>query len=74
MVAAAWKTATSKQISLTVYNCCTGEKAPITWHRLVQLAIENMRVHPLGKKKLTKIINSLINDFFSSFFSFIVFH
>ena len=48
MVAAAWKTATSKQLSLTIYNCCTGEKAPITWSRLVQLAIENMRIHPLG--------------------------
>lgn len=63
MVAAAWKTATSKQLSLTIYNCCTGEKAPITWSRLVQLAIENMRIHPLGKivKLMMKLL--LINHF-----------
>lgn len=54
MVAAAWKTAVSKSASLTVYNCCTGEKAPITWGRLVQLAIENMRIHPLGKHHNSK--------------------
>lgn len=48
MVTAAWKTAVSKS-NLTVYNCCTGEKAPITWGRLVSLAIEKMRVHPLGE-------------------------
>ncbi len=49
MVAAAWKTGISKP-TLTVYNCCTGEKAPISWGRLVSLAIEKMRVHPLGEK------------------------
>lgn len=48
MVAAAWNTANSKSAT-TVYNCCTGEKAPITWGQLVSLAIEKMRVHPLGE-------------------------
>lgn len=60
MVAAAWKTATSKQLSLTIYNCCTGEKAPITWSRLVQLAIENMRIHPLGMIITHSIINFIL--------------
>jgi hypothetical protein len=62
MVTAAWNTAISKS-PLTVYNCCTGEKAPITWGRLVSLAIEKMRVHPLGeflRKFLYKIIKCLI--------------
>lgn len=48
MVAAAWKTGTSKPSSMTVYNCCTGENKPITWGKLVSLAIEKMRIHPLG--------------------------
>jgi hypothetical protein len=49
MVAAAWKTAITKPASLTIYNCCTGEVKPITWGRLVSLAIEKMRIHPLGE-------------------------
>lgn len=48
MVAAAWKTAITKPAGMTIYNCCTGEVKPITWGRLVSLAIENMRIHPLG--------------------------
>lgn len=48
MVAAAWKTAITKPAGMTIYNCCTGEVRPITWGRLVSLAIENMRIHPLG--------------------------
>lgn len=49
MVAAAWKTAITKPAGMTIYNCCTGEVKPITWGRLVSLAIENMRIHPLGE-------------------------
>lgn len=51
MVAAAWRTATTKPYGMTIYNCCTGETKPITWGKLVSLAIENMRIHPLGKWK-----------------------
>ncbi|KAG5682030.1 hypothetical protein PVAND_011422 [Polypedilum vanderplanki] len=47
MVAAAWRTATTKSTQMTVYNCCTGVNKPITWGRLVSLAIEKMRLHPL---------------------------
>lgn len=47
MVAAAWKTALTKPATMTIYNCCTGEVRPITWGRLVSLAIEKMRIHPL---------------------------
>lgn len=49
MVAAAWRTATTKPYGMTIYNCCTGETKPITWGKLVSLAIDNMRIHPLGK-------------------------
>ncbi|CRK97592.1 CLUMA_CG010977, isoform A [Clunio marinus] len=47
MVAAAWKRALTKPAGMTIYNCCTGEVKPITWGRLVSLAIEKMRIHPL---------------------------
>lgn len=50
MVAAAWKTGVTKPVGMTIYNCCTGEVRPITWGRLVSLAIEKMRIHPLGKQ------------------------
>jgi hypothetical protein len=49
MVAAAWKTGVTKPVGMTIYNCCTGEVRPITWGRLVSLAIEKMRIHPLGE-------------------------
>lgn len=49
MVAAAWKTGVTKPTSMTIYNCCTGNAKPITWGRLVSLAIEKMRLHPLGE-------------------------
>ena len=48
MVAAAWKTGTAENTTMTIYNCCTGMNKPITWGRLVSLAIEKMREHPLG--------------------------
>jgi fatty acyl-CoA reductase len=51
MVAAGWNTGTSKSKSLTIYNCCTGQNKPITWGRLVSLAIEKMRIHPLGERQ-----------------------
>lgn len=48
MVAAAWKQGVTKSSNMTIYNCCTGNLRPITWGRLVSLAIEKMRIHPLG--------------------------
>ena len=49
MVAAAYKTGITRPAGMTIYNCCTGETKPITWGRLVSLAIEKMRIHPLGE-------------------------
>jgi hypothetical protein len=49
MVAAAYKTGITRPAGMTIYNCCTGEAKPITWGRLVSLAIEKMRIHPLGE-------------------------
>ena len=55
MVAAAWKTAITKPAGMTIYNCCTGEVKPITWGKLVALAIEKMRIHPLGESVKSKV-------------------
>lgn len=52
LITAAWNTSISNSNSLTIYNCCTGEQNPITWGKFVNLAIENMRKHPLGKKRV----------------------
>lgn len=52
MIATAWRTATKKQMDITIYNCCTGGAVPVTWGRFVQLAIQNMRKHPLGELRL----------------------
>jgi hypothetical protein len=52
MVAAAWKTGTAENTTMTIYNCCTGMNKPITWGRLVSLAIEKMREHPLGDTRM----------------------
>lgn len=49
MITAAWKTGRNRQCGLTIYNCCTGEQKPISWGDFVNLSIENMRKHPLGK-------------------------
>ena len=47
MVAAAWRTASTKPYGMTIYNCVTGQSKPVTWGNFVQMAIENMRKHPL---------------------------
>jgi hypothetical protein len=33
---------------IAVYNCCTGQKAPITWKEFVTQCFVSMRKHPLG--------------------------
>lgn len=48
MICAAWKTATSRPNGIVVYNCCTGQKAPITWKEFVRKCFDAMRKHPLG--------------------------
>lgn len=58
MVAAAWKTGTAENTTMTIYNCCTGMNKPITWGRLVSLAIEKMREHPLGTINNLHLTNS----------------
>ena len=49
MIVAAWRTATTKPLGITIYNCSTGQQRPVTWGRFVNLAIVHMRKHPLGK-------------------------
>jgi hypothetical protein len=66
MVAAAYKTGITRPAGMTIYNCCTGEVKPITWGRLVSLAIEKMRIHPLGEKKIKKLSEDIINFNFIS--------
>lgn len=66
MVAAAWKTGVTKPAGMTIYNCCTGEVKPITWGRLVSLAIEKMRIHPLGECFLWQIhLTQLLTGLFT---------
>lgn len=48
MICAAWRTATSRPNDIMVYNCCTGQKAPITWKEFVHQCFLSMRKHPLG--------------------------
>lgn len=50
MITAAWRTATHKtNDNLLIYNCCTGQRHPITWGKFVNYAIAHVRKHPLGK-------------------------
>ena len=49
MITAAWRTATAKPNGMTIYNCCTGQRHPITWGKFVNHAIAQVRKHPLGK-------------------------
>lgn len=47
MITAAWRTATAKPNGMTIYNCCTGQRHPITWGKFVSHAIAQVRKHPL---------------------------
>ncbi|XP_055839875.1 putative fatty acyl-CoA reductase CG5065 [Episyrphus balteatus] len=47
MITAAWRTATAKPNGMTIYNCCTGQRHPITWGKFVNHAIAQVRKHPL---------------------------
>ncbi|EEB14253.1 male sterility domain-containing protein, putative [Pediculus humanus corporis] len=48
MIVAAWKTATSKSIEVSVYNCCTGMQKPITWGSFIYQCIHNLQKNPLS--------------------------
>uniref|UniRef100_A0A1B0CS61 Fatty acyl-CoA reductase n=2 Tax=Lutzomyia longipalpis TaxID=7200 RepID=A0A1B0CS61_LUTLO len=47
MIATAWRTATIKPSSPTIYNCCTGLQKPILWGQFVSKSIDYMRKHPM---------------------------
>lgn len=53
MIAAAWRTATHKTDHLSIYNCSTGQRHPITWGTFVKYTIKSVRKHPLGIYKLS---------------------
>ncbi|XP_033221450.1 putative fatty acyl-CoA reductase CG5065 [Belonocnema kinseyi] len=48
MICAAWRTATHRSDSITVYNCCTGQQNPITWKEFVNLSFKYSRIHPVN--------------------------
>ncbi|XP_047097189.1 putative fatty acyl-CoA reductase CG5065 [Schistocerca piceifrons] len=48
MICAAWRTASVRPDGIAVYNCCTGQKRPITWKRFVDLCFLYMRSHPVN--------------------------
>ncbi|XP_022187212.2 LOW QUALITY PROTEIN: putative fatty acyl-CoA reductase CG5065 [Nilaparvata lugens] len=67
MIAVAWKTATSRQRKLMVYNCTTGVSNPIYWRdveRLIKESIlmrpcENVIWYPGGSFKGSRFFNSI---------------
>ncbi|XP_046743270.1 putative fatty acyl-CoA reductase CG5065 [Diprion similis] len=69
MICAAWKTATHRSDSITVYNCCTGQQNPITWKEFVDLSFKYSRLHPVndavwypdGCCRRSVVINSVCN-------------
>lgn len=46
MICTAWKTATQRTDTISIYNCCTGLQNPITWKEFVELTFKYSRVHP----------------------------
>lgn len=48
MICAAWRTATHRTDTITVYNCTTGQQNPITWKQFVDLSFKYSRKHPVN--------------------------
>ncbi|XP_043273034.1 putative fatty acyl-CoA reductase CG5065 [Venturia canescens] len=48
MICAAWRTATHRSDTITVYNCCTGQQNPITWREFVELSFKYCRKYPMS--------------------------
>ncbi|KAJ8687690.1 hypothetical protein QAD02_023484 [Eretmocerus hayati] len=71
MIVAAWRTATHRSDSITVYNCSTGQQNPITWKHFVELAFKYSRMHPTngaiwypgGRCRSSQTINSACKAF-----------
>ncbi|KAF5281654.1 hypothetical protein FQR65_LT14584 [Abscondita terminalis] len=49
MIVAAWKIGAQKIKEIPVYNCCTGLRQPITWHKFIDLCFIYMRKHPFSE-------------------------
>uniref|UniRef100_V5GSY3 Fatty acyl-CoA reductase n=1 Tax=Anoplophora glabripennis TaxID=217634 RepID=V5GSY3_ANOGL len=49
MIAAAWRVGTTRSRELQVYNCCSGQRKPITWKRFVDLSFVYFRKYPLSE-------------------------
>lgn len=47
VIASAWRTATNKTRDMTIYNCVTSRRNPITWGEFVNYSIQNMIKHPM---------------------------
>lgn len=67
MICAAWRTATHRTDTISIYNCCTGQQNPITWKQFVDLSFKYSRIHPTndvlwypdGRCHSSTIINKL---------------
>lgn len=49
MIVAAWNIGTHKTKEIPIYNCCTGQRKPITWNRFIDLCFIYMRKHPFSE-------------------------
>jgi len=71
MICAAWRTATQRIDSISIYNCCTGQQNPITWKQFVDLSFKYSRIHPAndalwypdGRCHSSVILNKLCGTF-----------
>ncbi|XP_014485818.1 PREDICTED: putative fatty acyl-CoA reductase CG5065 [Dinoponera quadriceps] len=48
MICAAWRTATHRTDTISIYNCCTGQQNPITWKHFIELSFKYSRLHPMN--------------------------
>lgn len=48
MICVAWKTATHRTDSISIYNCCTGLQNPVTWKQFVELSFKYSRLYPVN--------------------------
>ncbi|XP_039752197.1 putative fatty acyl-CoA reductase CG5065 [Pararge aegeria] len=49
MIVCAWRTHLRRGDGVIVYNCCTGQRNPITWQRFVKTSFKYMRKHPFSE-------------------------
>ncbi|XP_017781377.1 PREDICTED: putative fatty acyl-CoA reductase CG5065 [Nicrophorus vespilloides] len=48
MLAAGWKVGSCKTKEIPIYNCCTGQRKPISWRSFVELCFKYMRIYPFS--------------------------